>query len=60
MEKVNGHMRDKYTKRDIKLEHNSMNIIAYRVRRRMVVDAILRLMEEFERSHPWCRMPPGS
>jgi hypothetical protein len=25
-------MRDKYTKRDIKLKHNSMNIIAYRAR----------------------------
>jgi hypothetical protein len=25
-------MRDKYAKRDIKLEHNSMNIIAYRAR----------------------------
>jgi hypothetical protein len=31
-EKVTDYMRDKYTKRDIKLEHNSMNIIAYRVR----------------------------
>jgi hypothetical protein len=31
-EKVTDHMRDKYAKRDIKLEHNSMNIIAYRVR----------------------------
>jgi hypothetical protein len=27
-----NHMRDKYAKRDIKLEHNSMNIIAYRAR----------------------------
>jgi hypothetical protein len=25
-------MRDKYAKGDIKLKHNSMNIIAYRVR----------------------------
>jgi hypothetical protein len=25
-------MRDKYAKIDIKLEHNSMNIIAYRAR----------------------------
>jgi hypothetical protein len=33
MEKVTDHIRDKYVKRDIKLEHNSMNIIAYRVRR---------------------------
>jgi hypothetical protein len=31
-EKVTDHMRDKYVKKDIKLEHNSMNIIAYRVR----------------------------
>jgi hypothetical protein len=31
-EKVTDHMRDKYAKRDIKLEHNFMNIIAYRVR----------------------------
>jgi hypothetical protein len=31
-EKVTNHMRNKYAKRDIKLEHNSMNIIAYRVR----------------------------
>jgi hypothetical protein len=54
-------MRDKYAKRDIKLEHNSMNIIiAYRVRRRMVVDAAPRLMEEFERSLPWTHTPPGS
>jgi hypothetical protein len=53
-------MRDKYTKRDIKLEHNSMNIIAYRVRWRMVVDVALRLMGEFERSCPWSHTPPGS
>jgi hypothetical protein len=26
-------MRDKYVKRDIKLEYNSMNIIAYRARK---------------------------
>jgi hypothetical protein len=25
-------MRDKYAKRDIKLKHNSMNIITYRAR----------------------------
>jgi hypothetical protein len=25
-------MRDKYAKRDIKLKHNSLNIIAYRAR----------------------------
>jgi hypothetical protein len=31
-EKVIDHMRDKYAKRDIKLEHSSINIIAYRVR----------------------------
>jgi hypothetical protein len=31
-EKVTDHMRDKYAKRDIKLEHNSMNIIAYRAK----------------------------
>jgi hypothetical protein len=31
-EKVTDHMRDKYAKRDIKLEYNSMNIIAYRAR----------------------------
>jgi hypothetical protein len=30
--KVTDHMKDKYATRDIKLEHNSMNIIAYRVR----------------------------
>jgi hypothetical protein len=29
-----------------------MNIITYRARRRMVVDAAPRLMEEFERSLP--------
>jgi hypothetical protein len=28
-EEVTDHMRDKYAKRDIKLKHNSMNIIAY-------------------------------
>jgi hypothetical protein len=43
-------MRDKYAKRDIKLKHNSMNIIAYRVRWRMVLNAAPRLMEEFEQS----------
>jgi hypothetical protein len=32
MKKVTDHMRDKYAKRDIKLKHNSMNIITYRVR----------------------------
>jgi hypothetical protein len=31
-EKVTDHMRDKYAKRYIKLEHNFMNIIAYRAR----------------------------
>jgi hypothetical protein len=31
-EKVTDHMMNKYAKRDIKLKHNSMNIIAYRVR----------------------------
>jgi hypothetical protein len=31
-EKATDHMRKKYAKRDIKLEHNSMNIIAYRAR----------------------------
>jgi hypothetical protein len=31
-EKVTHHMRDKYTKRDIKLKHNYMNIIVYRAR----------------------------
>jgi hypothetical protein len=32
MEKITDHMRDKYVKRDIKLEDNFMNIIVYRVR----------------------------
>jgi hypothetical protein len=31
-EKVIDHMRDNYAKRDIKLKHNSRNIIPYRVR----------------------------
>jgi hypothetical protein len=35
--KVTDHMRDKYAKRDIKLEHNSMNIIAHRVRKNELV-----------------------
>jgi hypothetical protein len=30
-------MRDKYVKRDIKLRHNSMNTIAYRVRHNELV-----------------------
>jgi hypothetical protein len=30
-------MRDKYVKRDIKLKHNSMNIIAYRARHNALV-----------------------
>jgi hypothetical protein len=47
-------------KRDTKLEHNSMNVIAYRVRQRMVVDAAPRLIEEFEQLLPWSRTPPGS
>jgi hypothetical protein len=37
MEKVTNYMRDKYVKRDIKLEHNSMNIIAYRARQNKLV-----------------------
>jgi hypothetical protein len=37
-----------------------MNIIAYRTRRRMVIDTALRLMEEFEQSLPWSRTSPGS
>jgi hypothetical protein len=36
-EKVTDNMRDKYVKRDMKLEHNSMNIIAYRVRQNELV-----------------------
>jgi hypothetical protein len=36
-EKVTDNMRDKYAKRDIKLEYNSMNIIAYRVRQNELV-----------------------
>jgi hypothetical protein len=31
-EKVTDHMRGKYVKRDIKLKHNSINIITYRAR----------------------------
>jgi hypothetical protein len=31
-EKATDHKRNKYARRDIKLEHNSMNIIAYRTR----------------------------
>jgi hypothetical protein len=58
--KVIDHMRDKYVKRDIKLKHNSMNIISYRPRRRMAIDAASRLMKEFERSLPRSRTPPGS
>jgi hypothetical protein len=30
-------MRDKYAKRDIKLKHNSMSIIAYRARHNELV-----------------------
>jgi hypothetical protein len=30
-------MRDKYVKRDIKLKHNSINIIAYRTRHNELV-----------------------
>jgi hypothetical protein len=45
-------MRDKYTKRDIKLEYDSMNIIAYMARWRMVVHVAPRLKEDFERSIP--------
>jgi hypothetical protein len=36
-EKVTDHMRDKYAKRDIKLEHNSINIITYRARQNELV-----------------------
>jgi hypothetical protein len=32
MKKVTNHMREKYAKTDIKLKHNSMNIIAYKAR----------------------------
>jgi hypothetical protein len=35
--KVSDHMRDKYAKRDIKLKHNSINIIAYMVRHNELV-----------------------
>jgi hypothetical protein len=52
-------MRDKYAESD-KLEYNSMNIIAYKARWQMVVDATPRLMEEFEGSLPWCCTPLGS
>jgi hypothetical protein len=31
-EKETNHMKDKHAKTDIKLKHNSMNIIAYRMR----------------------------
>jgi hypothetical protein len=47
-------------KTDIKLKHNSMNIIAYRARQRMVIDAAPNPMEEFERLLPWRRMPLDS
>jgi hypothetical protein len=65
--KVTDHMRDKCAKRDIKLKHNSINIIAYRARhnelvappepalwvgRLMVVDTAPNSMEEFERLLP--------
>jgi hypothetical protein len=33
--KVTDHMRDKYIKIDIKLKHNSMNIIACRARQKI-------------------------
>jgi hypothetical protein len=33
--KVTDHMRDKYTKTDTKLKHNSMNIIARRARQKI-------------------------
>jgi hypothetical protein len=33
-------MRDKYTKRDIKLKHNSINITAYRARHNELVAPI--------------------
>jgi hypothetical protein len=36
-EKVTDHMRYKYVKRDIKLKHNYMNIIAYKVRQNELV-----------------------
>jgi hypothetical protein len=36
-EKVTDHIRDKYTKRDIKLKHDCMNIIAYRTRHNELV-----------------------
>jgi hypothetical protein len=39
-EKVSDHMRDKYTKRDIKLKHNSINITAYRARHNELVAPI--------------------
>jgi hypothetical protein len=35
--KITDHIRDKYVKRDIKLKHNSMNIIAYRARHKKLV-----------------------
>jgi hypothetical protein len=32
MKKVTDHMRGEYVKADIKLKHNSMNIISYKMR----------------------------
>jgi hypothetical protein len=72
-EKVSDHMRDKYTKRDIKLKHNSINITTYRARHNelvvpidpapqegqwMVVDTAPNPMEKFEWLLPWrCTLP---
>jgi hypothetical protein len=36
-EKVTDHMRYKYAKRDLKLKHNSMNIVTHRVRHNELV-----------------------
>jgi hypothetical protein len=46
MKKVTDHMRDKYVKRDIKLKHNSMNTISYRVRHNELVAPLEPIPQE--------------
>jgi hypothetical protein len=44
---------------DIKMEHNFMNIITYKVRHNELV-VPLNLMQEFEQLLTWRSSPPGS
>jgi hypothetical protein len=61
VKKVTDHMRDKCAKTEIKLKHNFMNIIAYRVRYNEPVAppgarrSGVKIKPKVDRSLPWVR-----